>query len=141
MTHLQRFGLIALISVIFAGTGIRAQAPAEALPGLWSYVRVMLTGLDSDAFFRELKDAEIPPQEQMFVRNVVSRPSAKTLIVSVEDPAGDATLVFDNVLKEIEPGTRLYFVGIVQSFVKKPYMLTLSVEDFLVSPKADPTAR
>ena len=72
----------------------------------------------------------------MFPGKVVSQPSPKTLVVSVDSPAGDATLKLDNELKSVDPGTLVYFNGAVDSYVKEPYMLTLWGDECRGGPKS-----
>ena len=80
---------------------------AKAHPdiALWRQIRDALKADGGDAYFAQIKDAEIPPSGQafmMFAAKVVSQPSPKELLVSVDSPMGDATLKFENPLK----GTR-----------------------------------
>ena len=49
--------------------------------------------------------------------------------MNVDNAAGDATLKFENPLKgTIDPGTEFKFKGVVESFVKDPYMLTFTAD-------------
>ena len=75
--------------------------------------------------------AQVPPDGQagfsMFPAKVVSQPSPKELVVSVDGAAGDATLQFDEPLNGmVDPGTTFKFKGVVDSFTKEPYMLTFT---------------
>jgi hypothetical protein len=107
---------------------------AKAHPdiALWRQIRDALKADGGDAYFTQIKDAEIPPSGQafmMFSAKVVSQPSPKELLVNVDSPMGDATLKFENPLKgTIDPGTALMFKGVVESFTKEPYMLSLTVD-------------
>jgi hypothetical protein len=107
---------------------------AKAHPdiALWQQIRGALKAEGGDTYFGQIKDAEIPPSGQpftMFTAKVVSQPSPKELLVSVDSPMGDATLKFENPLKgTVDPGTALMFKGVVESFTKEPYMLSLTVE-------------
>ncbi len=112
-----------------------AAAFAAAHPdiALWRQIRDALRADGGDAYFAQIKDAEIPPAGQasftMFNAKVVSQPSPKELLVNVDNAAGDATLKFENPLKgTIDPGTAFKFKGVVESFVKEPYMLTLTAD-------------
>jgi len=112
-----------------------AAAFAAAHPdiALWRQIRDALKADGGDAYFAQIKDAEIPPAGQasftMFNAKVVSQPSPKELLVSVDNAAGDATLKFETALKgTIDPGTAFKFKGVVESFVKDPYMLTLTAD-------------
>jgi hypothetical protein len=100
---------------------------------LWRQIKGALTAADGDMYFMTIKDAGIPPagnpEFAMFQAKVVSQPSPKELLLNVENPAGDVTLEFENALKgTIEPGTAIKFKGVVKSFVKEPYMLTLTAD-------------
>jgi hypothetical protein len=112
-----------------------AAAFSKAHPdiALWRQIRTALTAPDGDTYFMQIKDAEVPPAGQadftMFQAKVISQPSPKELLVNVDSPAGDATLKFENALKgTIEAGTAIKFKGVVESFVKDPYMLTLTAD-------------
>jgi hypothetical protein len=112
-----------------------AAAFAAANPdiALWRQIRGALTAADGDTYFGQIKDAEVPPAGQagftMFRAKVISQPSPKELLVNIDNLAGDATLKFETALKgTIDPGTMVKFKGVVESFVKDPYMLTFTVE-------------
>ena len=65
----------------------------------------------------------------MFRAKVISQPSPKELLVNVDNLAGDATLKFETPLKgTIDPGTAFKFKGVVDSYVKEPYMLTFTAD-------------
>ena len=110
-----------------------AAAFAAAHPdlALWRQIRDALKADGGDAYFAQVKDAEIPPQDgafKMFTAKVVSQ-SGKDLVVSVDNAAGDATLRFENPLKgTVDPGTTFMFKGVVDSFTKEPYMLILTAD-------------
>jgi len=110
-----------------------AAAFATAHPdlALWRTIRDALTADGGDAYFGQVKDSQIPPQDgafKMFPAKVVSQ-SGKELVVSVDNAAGDATLRFENPLKgTVDPGTTFMFKGVVDSFTKVPYMLTLTAD-------------
>jgi hypothetical protein len=124
-----------LIGIVLVSVLGFAQAPSSAPdPGdLWRKIRSALIAPDGDKFFQQIKDAVTPT---MFPGQVVSQPSPKTLIVNVDNPAGDATLKFENPLKSIDPGTLVYFNGVVDSYVKVPYMLTLWGHECREGPKS-----
>jgi len=113
-----------------------AAAFAAAHPdiALWRQIRDALTGADGDKYFSDtLKDAGIPPEGgafKMFTGKVISQPDPKSVLLSVDNVAGDVTLSFESALKgmPLEPGTEVKFKGTVTAFVKDPYMLTLSVD-------------
>jgi len=99
---------------------------------LWRQIRDALKADDGAAYFEKVKGAEIPPQDgafKMFNAKVVSQPSPKEILASVDNAAGDVTLKFENPLKgTIDPGTAFKFKGVVESYTKEPYMLTLTAD-------------
>jgi hypothetical protein len=110
-----------------------AAAFAAAHPdlALWRQIRDALKGDGGDAYFAQVKGSEIPPQDgpfKMFAAKVISQ-SGKELVVNVDNGGGDVTLRFENPLKgTVDPGTAFMFKGVVDSYVKEPYMLTLTAD-------------
>lgn len=108
----------------------------------WENIKAALTA-QGDAYFANLKDVGFPPPAgdtykgpAMFKANVISMPTTKTLLVSVDNvPTGDAILKFDDNIKgDIPPGTAVQFKGVVDSYTKDPaYVLTLTIQE----PKTD----
>ncbi len=97
----------------------------------WNTVRDALKADGGDQYFATIKGAGIPPAEsagfKMFPAKVVAQNSPKELLVAVENPAGDATLQFDDALKgTIEQGTVIKFKGVLDAYAKDPYMLTFT---------------
>jgi hypothetical protein len=111
-----------------------AAAFAAANPDIafWRIVRTALTAADGDAYFAMIKGSGVPPEGQpfmMFRAKVVSQPSPKELLVNVDNLAGDATLKFETPLKgTIDPGTAFKFKGVIDSYVKEPFMLTFTAD-------------
>jgi hypothetical protein len=107
---------------------------AKANPDIafWRNVRTALTAADGDTYFGQIKGSAPPPPDAgftMFRAKVISQPSPKELLVNVDNLAGDATLKFENPLKgTIEPGTAFKFKGVIDSYVKEPFMLTFMAE-------------
>lgn len=101
--------------------------------GLWRKLRDALKGPDGDNYFNTIKGSGVPPEGQagfsMFKGRVVSQPSPKELLVNVDNAGGDATLKLDTALKTVDPGTAIEFKGVIESYVKDPYMLTFQVPD------------
>jgi hypothetical protein len=66
----------------------------------------------------------------MFKAKIVTV-DAKDLIVNVDNAGGDATLKFEKPInqKVLNAGDALEFKGVVDSFTKDPYMLTLTIDD------------
>lgn len=104
---------------------------------LWYTIKTNLVGDQSDSFFASsVKDFEIPAGAEgvkNFSGTVISiDPADKPtkVVLGVEDPAkGDAALLFSqplpaSALDTIKVGGKLEFDGVVDSFVKDPYMLT-----------------
>ncbi len=96
---------------------------------LWRTIRAALTAPDS-TYLDQAKGSEIPPQDgafKMFTGKVVAQNSPKELLVNVDSPVGDVVLTFDDALKGmIDVGTEVKFKGVVESFTKEPYVLTLT---------------
>jgi len=118
---------------------------AAAHPDLdfWENIKNALT-TQGDAYFANLKDVGFPPTSPdykgpaMFSAKVVSQPSPKEILVSVDNvPTGDAILKFDDNIKgDIPAGTDVQFKGVVESYTKDPsYVLTMNIQD----PKTDIT--
>ncbi len=119
---------------------------AAAHPDLdfWENIKNALT-TQGDAYFANLKDVGFPIAQgdaykgpPMFTAKVVSQPSPKTILVSVDNvPTGDAILKFDDNIKgDIPAGTDIQFKGVVDAYTKDPgYVLTLNIQD----PKTDIT--
>ena len=111
-----------------------AAAFAAAHPdiALWRQIRTALTAPDGDAYFMMIKDSAVPPEGggfTMFNAKVVSQPSPKELLVNVDNVAGDATLKFETPLKgTVDPGTAFKFKGVIDSYVKDPYMLVFTAD-------------
>lgn len=91
-------------------------------------MRNALTAEGGEIYFAQIKDGLAPP-EGIFDGTVVSQSSLRDLIVNVDNAAGDANLEFEQPLKSVAPGTRVRFRGVVESYRKDPYMLTLWVND------------
>ena len=104
---------------------------------LWRQIRTALTGDASATYFPTIKGSEIPPPEIKTFKGKVVSVSDKDLVVNVDNAGGDATLRFEKALnaKAIETGASIEFKGVVESFNKDPYMLTLTITD----PKEDIT--
>lgn len=112
-----------------------AAAFATAHPdiALWRQIRDALKADNGPAYFEQVKGSEIPPQDgnfKMFKGKVVSQPSPKEVLLNVESATGDVLLQFENPLKgmPLDPGAEVSFKGVVDAFVKDPYMLTLKVD-------------
>ncbi|HXJ44736.1 MAG TPA: hypothetical protein VNH18_35950 [Bryobacteraceae bacterium] len=120
-----------LIGIVLASVFGFAQTPAPVDPSdLWLIIRNVLTTAEADRYFEQVKDCQIPPTHVRFTGRVVSQPSPNELIVNVDDPAGDAGLRFLFSAKgTIAPGTLVHFKGVLRSYTKNPYRLTLEVDD------------
>jgi hypothetical protein len=116
---------IVLISVIgFAQTPTPRVVPGE----IWRMIRNALTIPEGDRYFQQIKGAQIPPAHQRFSGNVVSQPSPNELIVNVDDPAGDARLLFLIAPNgTISAATAVHFEGVIRSYTTTPSRLTQDV--------------
>jgi hypothetical protein len=116
-----------------------AAAFATAHPDVafWRTVRTALTAPDGQGYFDMIKGSQVPPDGQgftMFNAKVISQPSPKEILVNIDNLAGDATIKFDEPLKgTVDPGTAFKFKGVIDSYVKDPFMLTFTIDD----PKMD----
>ena len=119
---------------------------AAAHPDLdfWETIKGALTGAQGDTYFANVKDVGFPPPASdtykgpaMFHAKVVSQPTTKQILVSVDNvPTGDALLKFDDNIKgEIPAGTDIQLKGVVDAYTKEPYVLTLNIQE----PKTDIT--
>jgi hypothetical protein len=104
---------------------------------LWREIRDALKADNGDTYFQQVKGSEIPPEKDndgnpigMFNAKVVSV-NGKELVANIDNAGGDATLKFEHPLnaKVLQTGAAFKFKGVVESFVKDPYMLTLTIDD------------
>jgi tetratricopeptide (TPR) repeat protein len=98
---------------------------------LWRQIRDTLKSDQGDTYFGTVKGSQIPPPEVGFFKAKVVTVNDKDLVVNVDNAGGDATLKFEKAVnaKAINPGDALEFKAVVDSFVKEPYMLTLTIDD------------
>jgi hypothetical protein len=105
---------------------------AHPMLAAWRDTKAILSGDDAQAKFdAEIKDSALPK----FTGKIVSMTPAlgpKTIVVSVDpekDGASDCTLTFEARLPgKMDVGETISFEGVGKSFVKDPYMLTVTVE-------------
>lgn len=99
----------------------------------WRDIRMALTAPDGQMYFDMIKGSEPPPDGAgfaMFNAKVISMPSNKEILVNIDNLAGDATLKFDEPLKGmVDQGTAFKFKGVIDSFIKDPFMLTFTIDD------------
>jgi len=102
---------------------------------LWRQIDTTLKSDQGDTYFQSVKGSEVPPPEIGTFKAKIVTVDAKDLVVNVDNAGGDATLKFEHPLnqKVINVGDAIEFKGIVDSFAKEPYMLTLTIDD----PKED----
>ncbi len=98
-------------------------------------LREALKGETGQNYFDSgVKDALIPPQDGAFKQfkvHVVSQPSAKEVLVALDDTNGDVTLVLEPPLRattKLDPGMELSFAGAPEAFTKDPFNLKFKVE-------------
>jgi hypothetical protein len=126
----RRLSRQALVFGLLGAGTIRIGAQAQDRPiDLWRNLRDALTSDTGAAYFKQVHGAEIPVERKMFDGTVVSQSSQTTLIVNVDNPAGDGGLMVRHTLKGIAPGTLVHFRGVIESYTKEPYMLKLWVDD------------
>lgn len=104
---------------------------------LWTKtLKEPLTAENGDGFFESnVKDAALPGGVNgvdKFKGKIVSMEPAtkpKEIILAIQNPAGDATLKFEEALPGMmEAGEELEFSGVAKSFTKDPFMLTFEVD-------------
>lgn len=120
--------LLLLWAVVASPTEVWGQPPSNRPIDLWRALRNALTGEGRADYFGQIKDTLIPP-EGMFDGTVVSQSSQTDIVVNVDNAAGDATLRFEHPLKGVVPGAPVHFRGVIDSYMKQPYMLSLRVQD------------
>jgi hypothetical protein len=115
------FTRIMLISALAGGLcGQTSVSPLD----FWRAVRTA-TLESGGTYFKHIKGAEIPFYPRMFDGTVISKPAADKLVVNVDDPAGDAILISDRLPDNLQPGSRIHFKGVADSYTRQPYSLTL----------------
>lgn len=105
---------------------------AEAHPevALWNSIKQQLTAPDGETYFtQKMKDTQTPP----FPATIISEEPAvrpKTLIVSISDgKTPDATIHLATPLPgKADPGTKISFTGIPESYTASPFMVTFKAE-------------
>ena len=119
-----------------AQAAIDAADPAMAV---WRTLKDGLTGATADQFFDSAKGAAFPgkdpndkEKDMHWKGKIVSMTPAirpKTLVLAVQNPAGDVTLKFEMPLPgKMDVGSELEFWGVMDAYTKDPYMLTLTVD-------------
>ncbi len=117
-----------------AAEAAAAADAADPVFAVWKTIKAGLTG-DGDAAYFEanVKDAELPPNNQKFKGKIVSMKPAispKTLVMAYKDPAGDITLLLDTPLRgKMDIGSELEFEGQATAYTKAPFMLTLKIDE------------
>jgi tetratricopeptide (TPR) repeat protein len=98
---------------------------------LWRTIRTALTAADGDTYFEKLKDSLVPPAEIGMLKAKIVTVNDKELVASVDNATGDVTLKFEKALnqKVLNPGDAFEFKGVVASYTKEPYMLTVTIDD------------
>jgi hypothetical protein len=98
---------------------------------LWRQIRDTLKGDQGDTYFGSVKGSQIPPENIGMFKGKIVTVNEKDLVINVDNAGGDATLKFEKAVnqKAINVGDAIEFKAVVESFVKEPYMLTLSIDD------------
>jgi len=98
---------------------------------LWRQIRDTLKSDQGDTYFTSIKGSQIPPENIGMFKGKIVTVNDKDIVLNIDNAGGDATLKFEKALnaKVINVGDEIEFKGVVESFVKEPYMLTLSIDD------------
>jgi len=134
---------------------VKAQGEAQLAkenPSLafWLKLKDALTSPEGAQYFDTgMKNAIIPPEGQPELGGTVisATPAAKptVLVLGVEKPdVPDATLKFETPLTvKVEPGTKLQFRGVAESYTATPFMVTFATEkkNVIGLPSPPPPAR
>ncbi len=107
---------------------------------LWRQIRDTLKSEQGTTYFESVKGSQIPPENIGMFKGKIVTVNEKDLVVNIDNAGGDATLKFEKALnsKVINVGDGIEFKAVVDSFVKEPYMLTLSVDEPKASIKGLP---
>jgi tetratricopeptide (TPR) repeat protein len=105
---------------------------AHPMLAAWRDTKAILVADDGQAKFdAEIKDSALPKFTGKIVSMTpaIGRPKSIVLLVDDEkDGKADCTLLFETALPgKMEAGETLSFEGVAKSFVKDPYMLTVTV--------------
>jgi hypothetical protein len=117
------------------GFGAASRAPAQAPASgeqLWKQIKSLLQAPDGAATFELLHDTQIPPTPDSWTRTVVSSEPAdaptKLVLGFGDSRTPEITLLIEEKLKPVRPGTKVVFQGAVRLFTANPYMLTFEVD-------------
>jgi hypothetical protein len=101
---------------------------------LWRRVRqAVLQNNGGVSYFEMVQGALFPPDNPglpaMLRGTVVAQPSAQELLINVDSPEGDALLQFNTPIQtKMSPGDKVEFRGVIESYSRSPYLLTLRVK-------------
>jgi len=105
---------------------------AHPMLAQWRDTKAILTADDGQAKFdADIKDSALPKFSGKIVSMTPAAGRPKSIVVQVDDKDGpsDCTLLFEAALPgKMEAGETLTFEGVAKSFVKEPYMLTVTVD-------------
>ena len=107
----------------------------------WETIRATVLAKGDAYFAGQLQGVAFPPAPgdtykgaATFQGKVVSVQSPVQILINVDNAAGDAVLKFEeNIKGDLPAGTAIQFKGVVDSYTKDPYVLTLLVQE----PKTD----
>jgi tetratricopeptide (TPR) repeat protein len=93
-------------------------------------IRKALQAADGEAYWSNLKDAELPAFKGKLV-SAKPEVNPKELVLAVETAdQPEVTLVLEKPLRgKAEPGTEIEFTGVAKEYTKEPYSLKLEVEN------------
>jgi tetratricopeptide (TPR) repeat protein len=101
-------------------------------PMLYQYMEIKkaLVAADGDAYWGNLKDAELPAFKGKLV-SAKPETNPKEIVVAVETAdQPEVTLVLEKPLRgKADAGTEIEFVGVAKEFTKSPFTMKLEVEN------------
>jgi tetratricopeptide (TPR) repeat protein len=97
----------------------------------WRVIRTSLKSDQAETAFAGIKDALVPSEAVGMFKGTVVAVNDKDLVVNVDNAGGDGTLKFEKAInqKVINVGDKIEFKGVVESYTKDPYMLTLNIDE------------
>jgi hypothetical protein len=97
----------------------------------WRVIRASLKSDQAETAFAGIKDALVPSEAVGMFKGTIVAVNDKDIVVNVDNAGGDGTLKFEKAInqKVINVGDKIEFKGVVDSYTKDPYMLTLNIDE------------